>query len=164
MVDHDIPTPKHLLKLMFSCCIALQCPPLIICNEGNINRWSTCQFLHNHIIPYMVRHGLQVLYWDLAPGHRSNLVKKYLIGQGITVQWAPGNSPDMNPIERVFGGASRIMAELCEDTLGSLDKVRIRSLGACSFERAVAQQSDQTILGLYNVYNKVLKQGGRVSR
>lgn len=46
--------------------------------------------------------GDWILQHDLAPCHTAKVVKTFIASEGITVLPWPGNSPDMNPIERMW--------------------------------------------------------------
>ena len=58
------------------------------------------QVLQNHLLPFWDIHQPTHFMHDGAPEHRTKLVKKWLSEENIpTLEW-PGNSPDLNPIEK----------------------------------------------------------------
>lgn len=54
------------------------------------------------LVPFFTRHPDMLLYMDNHPVHRSKAVKDHLAMRGINTLPTPANSPDMNPIERVW--------------------------------------------------------------
>ena len=64
-----------------------------------------------------------ILIWDGLPGHKSKKMKAYLASQikWLTVETLPGYSPDLNPVETLWGNVkAQELANLCADDLGEV--------------------------------------------
>lgn len=69
-----------------------------------------------------LRGAKAILVWDGLPAHKSLRMKQYLESQRrwLTVEMLPGYSPDLNPVEDLWGNvkgqelANRCVAGLCE--------------------------------------------------
>lgn len=64
-----------------------------------------------------------ILIWDGLPGHKSKKMKAYLAGEKkrLTVEMLPGYSPDLNPVESLWGNLeAEELANLCADDLGEV--------------------------------------------
>jgi len=78
-----------------------------------------------------------ILIWDGLPGHKSKKMKVYLASKGkqFTVELLPGYSPDLNPVESLWGNIKgQELANLCADNLGDVaEAVRngMARVGAC---------------------------------
>lgn len=61
------------------------------------------------------------LIWDGLPAHKSRDMKTFLASQEkwLTVEFLPGYSPDLNPVEMLWGNVKgQELANLCADDLG----------------------------------------------
>lgn len=67
---------------------------------------------------------------DGAPCHTAKICTRYLVGEGVRLLLWPGNSPDMNPIENVWGFVKKMLAQQTLNThqqlIAALIKVWIR--------------------------------------
>jgi hypothetical protein len=64
-----------------------------------------------------------ILIWDGLPAHKSREMKAYLAAQTqwLTVEMLPGYSPDLNPVEALWGNVKgQELANLCADDLGQV--------------------------------------------
>ncbi len=59
--------------------------------RGELARWRAGQ------------EGKLVIIWDNAPGHIAKAVKAKAAELGIELAYLPGCSPDLNPVERLWG-------------------------------------------------------------
>ena len=103
----------------------------------------------------MKKNNQTILYWDHALGHTANFIQSLLFNERITVILVLGSSPEMDPIERVFGQTTHIIAEWCCDCLGLLGLDRLHCVSAAAFTDAAIKHGNRTILGLWKVYHNV---------
>ena len=54
------------------------------------------------LVPFFTQHPDMILYMDNHPVHRSKKVTDHFAIRGINTLPTPANSPDMNPIEKVW--------------------------------------------------------------
>lgn len=65
-----------------------------------------------------------ILIWDSLPAHKSKDMKSYLSSQHkwLIVEMLPGYSPDLNPVETLWGNIKgQELANICADDLGEVD-------------------------------------------
>ena len=88
--------------------------------------------LEDHLLPFMHIRNCSPFMQDGAPCHTSRLVTTWLQQQNInTLQWPP-NSPDLNPIENLWGIMKERVAAAKPTTLASLKEEIRRSWVAIS--------------------------------
>ncbi|GBL87916.1 Transposable element Tc3 transposase [Araneus ventricosus] len=77
--------------------------------DGRQNSPKYIETLENHLIPFAENIGGRNWEYqrDNAPIHTSNATKNYLNSKNVTVIEWPPTSPDLNPIENVWGIMSR---------------------------------------------------------
>jgi transposase len=109
------PTVKHPTKIMVWGMISYNnCSDLHICN-GIMNAQKYIEQLQQSMTPkleswFPARDG--IFMQDGAPCHTAKACKAYLEQAGIvTLEW-PGNSPDLNPIENIWGLVKRQLATM----------------------------------------------------
>ena len=87
-------------------------------HAGSYNTESLIEFLeefHTHFAGEKV-----TLIWDGLPSHTSKAMKAWIRTQRrwLVVEQLPGYSPDLNPVELVWGNVKgRELANLCPDTM-----------------------------------------------
>ncbi len=65
--------------------------------------------------------GKVVIIWDNAPCHIAKAVKAKAAGLGIELVYLPGYSPDLNPIERLWGWLrEEVTRGHCHDSVAGL--------------------------------------------
>src|SRR5215469_7592836 len=98
-------TVKHPTKVMVWGAISTHGTGRLHVVEGMMNAGKYIQVLDTRLQPQLsdwFPDGNAVLMHDGAPCHRAREVERYLEGCGLEVLPWPGNSPDMNPIERIW--------------------------------------------------------------
>lgn len=74
--------------------------------EGTVNSWKYQDILAGGLLPLLepdaMYHGL-LFQQDLAPAHSSRSTAEWFSEHCIEVLSWPGNSPDLNPIENIWG-------------------------------------------------------------
>ena len=99
-------TVKHPTKVMVWGMINAKGPGRLHVVEGMMNSSQYKLVLESRAIPQLSEwfpNGECIFMHDGAPCHRSKMVKQYLMEKNVTVLDWPGNSPDMNPIENIWG-------------------------------------------------------------
>lgn len=66
----------------------------------NVNK--NLEILKDHLFQFLSLRSCQFFIHDVAPAHKTNLVQKWLHDYNIAVLERPGNSPDLNPIEKAW--------------------------------------------------------------
>ena len=98
------PKPKHPLKVHLWGAISKKgAAPLVIFTE-NLNAVRFGKIMEASLIPFVrsnfPRHKFQM---DNDPKHTSNYVRDFLQSKGIYWWKTPAESPDLNPVEKVWG-------------------------------------------------------------
>ena len=107
-------TVKHPTKVMIWGMISAKGPGRLHVVEGMMNSTQYKKVLESRAIPQLQEwfpEGESIFMHDGAPCHRSKLVKNFLMEKEVTVLDWPGNSPDLNPIENIWGVLKRRLAE-----------------------------------------------------
>ena len=128
-------TEKYSVSVMvWGCFTSKGVGRLHLC-EGSVNSDAYINILNTRLLPSASDYfsGANLDYWlfqdDNAPCHRSSTVKRWLVQNGVQSIFWPPNSPDLNPIENLWG-------------------LMIRQLGQKSFTT-----KQELIAGILNIWN-----------
>ena len=95
--------------------------PLYRVQGGTLNSQHYIHLLQDALQPYLptlLPHG-GLFQQDNAPAHASRVTKEYLEHHGVGVFHWPSTSPDMNPIEKMWGHMEQILKRDYEDPADS---------------------------------------------
>ena len=83
--------------------------------DGMMNSAKYIDILRRRIVPLIqnpTNDGQEIFQHDLAPCHTSKSVRKFASDNNLTILDWPGNSPDMNPIENLWGIVKKRVAKM----------------------------------------------------
>ena len=77
--------------------------------NGNLNALGYEEILFDHLVPFLEEHGRSSFIYqqDNVPIHTAKRMKGFFDREGIEVSGCPAKSPDLNPIEKLWGGMKR---------------------------------------------------------
>ena len=99
------PRPKHPVKVHIWGGISTRGATPLVIFTGIMNSTRYCRILEHGLLPFLTNvfpegHRFQQ---DNDPKHCSNFTKQFLIDEGVNWFKTPAESPDLNPIENVWG-------------------------------------------------------------
>jgi transposase len=99
------PRTAHSIKVMFWACISFERKSELVPISGTLNSQSYIELLNTAFLPWIRRHRFlsRRFQQDNAPSHSAKRTKAYLDLNAINCLPWPANSPDMNPIENLWG-------------------------------------------------------------
>ena len=100
----------------------------IIVVQGNLNAQGYInQILQSEAVPFLQRHGPAILMHDNARPHVAGICRQFLNRNNVNVLPWPAVSPDMNPIEHIWGYLGRkVRARGNVHSLGNLENALIQ--------------------------------------
>jgi transposase len=124
------PKPKYPPKIHAIGMISYRGPTKLLLFEGNLTAQRFIDFLKILIEDVKDKYGSYRyrLYWDNDPKHTANIVKEFIKSNKLNVpnDWPP-SSPDLNPIENVWGLMGTEIQKFVPKTVSDLKK-RLHSI------------------------------------
>lgn len=154
----SLPKVIQRAKVMFLCGITSAgvggiwlCPP-------RVSGLTFLQMAAQCIVPFCQKHNITRIVLDNAPPHKHHSCTTYYKTTGIHWDFLPASSPDLNPIERVFGLIVRQLTDLNGGNLWSTTV--LKSVIPVVFHECVAAKAAQLICQLPKVWTSVLQTNG----
>jgi transposase len=145
------PRAKFPKKLMFWAAISRENKTPLLLVKGSVTAVKYVELLRDEFLPWMRRqkHGQRVFQQDNAPAHRARYTKAFFEAERLEVLPWPANSPDLNPIENLWGILKRNVdrrkpsneTELLEFAQDEWKKIPLSIVRACidSMPRRLAE-------------------------
>lgn len=121
----------------------------------NINQASSLRFL-TQLVRYYHKYapGIPVvIVWDKHPGHTAGIVDDFVNEHGhVTVENTPTQSPDLNPIERVWDWLAELMIK--NDFFETLDALKAAIRHFFCYVAGIKEQVIQCLGNLQKLYSE----------
>jgi transposase len=137
----NCPRPKYPKKAMFWGGVSRDFKTDLYVIEGSVTAQSYITLLREKFVPFLRRQkkGSYVFQQDNAPAHTAKITKQFFSESGINVLDWPANSPDLNPIENMWGILKRNVdkrspktkEELISFAQSEWKKISLSSVRAC---------------------------------
>lgn len=152
------PRSKYSSKMLFWAAISIKTRTDLISSSGTMNSERYCQMLKDSFIPFTIRSRTRrfFLQQDNAPAHISKLSKAFFATNDLkTIEW-PANSPDLNPIENIWGILKRNVSIRSPTTMNELS-----FFAADEWAKIPAETVQKTINSMKLRILQVLERNGR---
>jgi transposase len=148
---------KFPTKLMFWGAISCHAKSPLFAIDGAMNSERYISLLRDEFFKWMLENGIELTAFqkDNASCHTSRRSKQFFVDQGIQVLEWPANSPDLNPIENIWGILKECVRKRSPKTKEELQQVAIEEWAAIP-QKVVAK----TIKSFPKRCDQVVKRGG----
>jgi len=150
-------TPKYSSKRMFWSAISATRTCSLVPVTGTLNSQGYIELLGTHLLPWLAENRLQQHYFqqDNASCHVSRLSQAFFRDKELKILDWPANSPDLNPIENIWGILKDAVEKRAPKTLAELEAFAIDEWG-----KIPLQIIRNTIASMPRRINQVLDRGG----
>lgn len=143
---------------VWGCFSSFGCGPLYRIH-GIMNGAMYREILKNHMSPHLLKLGIDtfVFQHDNDPKHRSKIVTNYLANKKVKVLSWPSQSPDLNPIENIWGHIKR---KITKDGIKACSLDHVFTLVKKHWEAIDKKFIDNLVLSMPRRIKQVIKNKG----